>query len=199
VLACVFVLTIVLGASPSSVETAHNQLQKVIAIKENWKDWTRRFGHEQLTWLRDNGMTPAKILPSQIFITSEELGRRNLPPQPSEWSVSPKYVLYFYVNLQWPPANVGRDEILAWAQNTEQGLEVIAGGSDSGGFHSSKVFKISVISGTPQATFTYLVSQSFPLSFTWCPMGKFRTDCPGRLHHGRPNTRHWNCDARVSL
>jgi hypothetical protein len=133
VLACVLVFTILFGASPSSVETAYKQLLNVIAIKDSWKDWTRRFGHEQLTWLRDNGIIPVKILPSEVFITSEELARRNLPPQPSDWSVSLKFVLYFYVNPQGPPANVGREEMLAWPQNTEQGLKVIAGGSDSGG------------------------------------------------------------------
>ena len=67
-----------LAASPSSVEIAYNQLQKVIAIRKTWKDWTRRVGRQQLIWLTKNGIVPLNIPPSQLFITPEELARRNL-------------------------------------------------------------------------------------------------------------------------
>ena len=124
VLACLVVLTILIGGSPTPVETAHNQLQNVLAIKENWSSWTRQFGQEQLTWLRENGIVPSSIVPSQLFITPEELGRRNLSTQTQQWSVSPEYVLYFYVVIR-PPGKTEQETILAWAQKNALGLEEV--------------------------------------------------------------------------
>ena len=125
VLACVLVLvlTILRGVSPSTVEKAHKQLQDILTIREDWGFWTREFGQEQLTWLAKNGLIPSDIVPSQVFITPDELGRRNLSTHTQEWSVTPKYVLYFYVTIT-PPGKDGQEAVLSWAQKTDQGLEV---------------------------------------------------------------------------
>jgi len=138
VLGCVLVLTILFGGSPSQIDKAHKQFQSITSIKENWSSWTRRFGHEQLTWHRENGITPPNILPSQLFINPEDLARRGLPTQTHEWAVNTNIRCIFYIYIRRPPTNLNREEILAWAQNTEHGIEVNAGQSDAG---DSPIFK----------------------------------------------------------
>jgi hypothetical protein len=129
VLACVLVLMILFGGSPGSIEKAHRQFLDVIAIKENWGSWATKFGHEQLTWLKEKGIVPSNISPSRLFITPTELARRNLATQAHEWVVSTQYALYFYVTMKRTPANVDREEVLAWAQNTDQGIDINYGQS----------------------------------------------------------------------
>ena len=113
VLACGLELMILFGGSPSAIEKAHKQFQHVIAIKENWSSWPTKFGHEQLTWLREKGIIRSKISPSQLFITPTEMARRNLANQAHEWVFTTQYALYFYINMK--RTNIEREEILAWA------------------------------------------------------------------------------------
>jgi hypothetical protein len=57
------------------------------------------------------------------------LARQNLASQTHEWDVSIQYSLYFYIYMKRLPANVEREEILTWAQNTPHGIDVNYGQS----------------------------------------------------------------------
>jgi hypothetical protein len=125
VLACILALLSLIGSSPSVVQTAHNQLQKILSIKANWNTWTQKFGTEQITWLKEQGLAWPHTVRSEIYILPAELKRENLPDSDQGWEIRPLYSpIYFYVSVD------GRHEILGHGFLRDYGVEIISGGYD---------------------------------------------------------------------
>lgn len=48
--------------------------------------WTKRFGTEQIKWLKDQGLGWPDEIPGEINIPSEELACENLPQRDHGWT-----------------------------------------------------------------------------------------------------------------
>jgi hypothetical protein len=73
VLACILILISLFVSSPTKVKTAHNQLQKILSMNTNWNTWTRGFCREQITWLKQHGLTWSNTVRSEFYILPEAL------------------------------------------------------------------------------------------------------------------------------
>jgi len=56
ILACILASLSLYGYSPSKLNAAHEQFEQIMRIKTNWMIWTKRFGTEQIKWLKDQGL-----------------------------------------------------------------------------------------------------------------------------------------------
>ena len=91
-------------AIPSSKPNAvHQQFESISRIKTNWMTWTKRFGTEQLKWLKDQGVGWPENINGEIYIPSEELTRENLPQRDNGWTARPLYSpIYLYLSVNLP-------------------------------------------------------------------------------------------------
>jgi len=71
--ACVVVILSLLGASPGVLGAAHDQFQKILAIRAEWQKWMQRFASEQIQWLKAQGLTWPDSVVSPIYINGAEL------------------------------------------------------------------------------------------------------------------------------
>jgi hypothetical protein len=68
ILACMITLVSLIGGVGTEVERAHEQLYKVIAIKENWYLWLNRWALEEAKELEKAGINQWTKVPSQINV-----------------------------------------------------------------------------------------------------------------------------------
>jgi hypothetical protein len=139
VVACILVLISVLASPSSDVKTAHDQLQKVLSIRNNWNIWTRQFSEEQIDRLRQYHPTWPNTAVSEFSIPLEESRRAGVPQGaagmlPRWWTITPLYspvYLYFMVDIQ--DGRPQRHEILSHGYLKDYGLDIIPGGLEAVG------------------------------------------------------------------
>jgi hypothetical protein len=89
--------------------------------------WTKRFGTEQIKWLKDQGLGWPDNIKGDIYIPSAELTRENLPQRDNGWTARPLYSpIYFYLSVNLPSGS--RHEILGSGWPREGETEFIPGG-----------------------------------------------------------------------
>ena len=131
VLACILILISLFVSSPGKVKTAHNQLQKIIHIKTNWKTWTQGFSREQITWLKQHGLAWSNTVRSEFYILPEALKKENLPDSDRGWKVRPLYSpIYFSLSVQRPNSGT-HSEVIGFGLIEGDTLRIIPGGGSS--------------------------------------------------------------------
>ena len=131
VLACILILISLFVSSPTKVKTAHNQLHKILTIKNNLKKWTKEFGTEQITWLKQHNRVWSDTVKSEFHIPRSERKRENLPDSTGTWEVIPLYSpAYLYVDIPRWQGRAERREILAHAQIYNNELYVQPSGTN---------------------------------------------------------------------
>src|SRR5688500_16664179 len=76
---CILVSLALIGGSQSVARTAHEQFQKVLAIKDNWPNWTQKYCKERLKWIKEHDNLWASTINNDIYIPSEQI-RTNVFP-----------------------------------------------------------------------------------------------------------------------
>jgi hypothetical protein len=128
VLACILILISLFVSSPTKVKIAHNQLQKILSINTNWNTWTRGFCREQITWLKQHGLTWSNTVRSEFYILPEALKKENLPDSDHGWKVLPLYSpIYFSLSVQRPNSGT-HSEIIGFGLIEGDTLRIIPGG-----------------------------------------------------------------------
>jgi hypothetical protein len=84
IITCILVLIPKIGVRPGEVVNAWSQLNSIIAIRNNWNTWTKRFAFEQLDWIRKLGVHWFKFEPEHGYIASEELDAANIRHSPNQ-------------------------------------------------------------------------------------------------------------------
>jgi hypothetical protein len=131
-LACILAALSVYGYSPTRVNSIQEQFQHIMKIKTNWMTWTKRFGTEQIKWLKDQGLTWPDRVPGDIHIPSQELSREKLPQGDLGWTARPIYSpIYLYLSVNTPSGS--RHEILGAGWPRDDGTELIPGVYDAVG------------------------------------------------------------------
>jgi hypothetical protein len=139
VVACILVLISVLASPSSDVKTAHDQLQKVLSISNNWNTWTRQFSEEQIERLRQYYPTWPNTAVSEFSIPLEESMRAGVPQGaagmlPRWWTITPLYSpVYLYFMVDVPDGLPQRHEILSHGYLKDYGLNIIPGGLEAVG------------------------------------------------------------------
>ncbi len=127
VLICILVGFSLYGYSSSKPNAVHQQFESISRIKTNWMTWTKRFGIDQLKWLRDQGVGWPDNIKGEIYIPPEELTRENLPQRDNGWTAKPLYTpIYLYLSVNLPSGS--RHEILGSGWPREGETEFIPGG-----------------------------------------------------------------------
>lgn len=127
ILACILAGLSLYGYSPSKLNAVHQQFEHIMRIKTNWMTWTKRFGTEQIKWLKDEGLAWPDKIRGDIHIPSEELTRENLPQGDHGWTARPLYSpIYLYLSVNLPSGS--RHEILGAGWPRDDETEFIPGG-----------------------------------------------------------------------
>lgn len=127
VVTCILVALSYYGYSASEHNAAYKQFEHILTIKTDWMIWTKRFGTEQIKWLKDQGLGWPDEIPGEIYIPSEELARQNLPQRDHGWTARPHYSpVYLHLSVSLPSGS--RHEILGAGFPQVDGIELIPGG-----------------------------------------------------------------------
>jgi hypothetical protein len=133
ILACILASLSLYGYSPpKNLNATHEQFEQIMKIKTNWMIWTKRFGTEQIKWLRDQRLGWPDKIGGDIHIPPTELTRENLPQGEHGWTARPLYSpVYLHLSVNLPSGS--RHEILGTGWPREDETELIPGGYDAVG------------------------------------------------------------------
>lgn len=127
VVTCILVALSYYGYAANEHSAAYKQFEHILTIKTDWMIWTKRFGTEQIKWLKDQGLGWPDEIPGEIHIPSEELARENLSQRDHGWTARPHYSpVYLHLSVSLPSGS--RHEILGAGFPQEDGIELIPGG-----------------------------------------------------------------------
>ncbi|MDI3461839.1 MAG: hypothetical protein OJF50_000660 [Nitrospira sp.] len=127
VVTCILVALSYYGYSASEHNAAYKQFEYISTIKTDWMIWTKRFGTEQIKWLKDQGLGWPDEIPGEIHVSVDELARENLPQRDHGWTARPHYSpVYLHLSVSLPSGS--RHEILGAGFPQEDGIELIPGG-----------------------------------------------------------------------
>jgi hypothetical protein len=127
IVACVLAGLSLYGYSPAqNLNAAHEEFDHVMKIRTNWMIWTKRFGTEQINWIRDQHLGWPEKITGEIHIPADELARENLPQRDHGWTARPLYSpIYLHLSLNLPSGS--RHEILGrgWPRDDEPSLSLV--------------------------------------------------------------------------
>jgi hypothetical protein len=133
--------------SPGDVVTARKQLDAIIAVRNGWNTWTKRFAFDQLAWIRTLGVQWFKSEPEHAYIPSAELTKAQIRHgQDQGWQLRLMGApIYFFLNTKNPQGSTQRYVLARPTGKLDVSdtfpAEISFGGEDSGGSPAYKTLQ----------------------------------------------------------
>ena len=77
-LTCVAVLISTIGSVPNEVARAREQLNSILAIRNDWSTWAKKFTFDQISWIKKLGVQSFPSEPEHGYISSNDLDKAKI-------------------------------------------------------------------------------------------------------------------------